>query len=144
VNWAQRAEDDFTPEIEHKATFFPGATDDHETFGNRPYGRNEGRYLIVPTYLKDLSGNRLLLRVWERARGALRDAEQLTVIGFSLNEADASARHLFASALERNPKIRDVLVISPDQIEWDKLCYRFEKRIRSVSSKFEDWLGTIS
>ncbi len=140
VNWAQKSEDDFTPEIEHKGTFFPGAVDDHKTFSKRVYARNDGRHLIVPSYLKDLSGNRLLLRIWELARDALVDAEQLTVIGFSLNEADAAARYLFASALERNARMREVVVISPDPTQWDKLCYRFGKRIRSVSSKFEDWL----
>jgi len=140
VNWAQKNDDDLVPEVEHKSDFFPGATDDHQTFSKRIYGRNDGRYLVVPTYLKDLSGNRLLLRLWEQARDTLVDAEQLVAIGFSLNEADAAARYLLASALERNPRIREVFVISPDSIVWDQLCYRFDKRIQTISSKFEDWL----
>jgi hypothetical protein len=140
VNWAQKSDDDLAPEIEHKGDFFPGAVDDHKTFSKRIYGRNDGRYLIVPTYLKDLSSNRLLLRIWEQARDALVDAEQWITVGFSLNEADAAARYLFASALDRNARVQDVFVISPDPIEWDKVCYRFGKKSRAMASKFEDWL----
>ena len=142
ANWAQKSSDDLAPEIEHKDDFFPGAADDHQTFSKRIYGRNDGRYLIVPMYLKDLSSNRLLLRIWEQARAALLDAEQFIAIGFSLNPADAAARYLFASALERNPRLMEIHVVSPDVTEWDKLCYRFEKRMRAICSKFEDWLAT--
>ena len=142
VNWAQESDDDLAPEIEHKGTFFLGSADDHKTYSKRVRGRNDGRYLIVPTYLKDLSGNRLLLRIWEQARSALFDAEQLIVIGFSLNEADAAARYLFASAFDANPALPQVIVVSPEQVEWAKICYRFGKQIHSIYSKFEDWLET--
>jgi hypothetical protein len=142
VNWAQKSDHDLAPEIEYKRDFFADAADDDQTFSKRIYGPNDGRYLIVPTYLKDLSSNRLLLRIWEQARAALVDAEQLVAVGFSLNEADAAARHLFASVLDRNAGIREVVVISPDPIEWDKLRYRFDKKCRTIVSKFEDWLRT--
>ncbi len=140
VNWAQRSEDDCEPEIEYKGTFFPGAVDDSETFRRATGTWNDGRYLIVPSYLKDLSANRLLLRLWERARDALGEADEMTVIGFSLNEADAPARHLLGSALDRNQNLREVLVIAPEQFEWGRFCYRFAKRQRSIYAKFEDWV----
>jgi hypothetical protein len=140
VNWAQQSEDDCEPEIEHKGTFFPGAVDDSETFQRARGTWNDGRYLIVPSYLKDLSANRLLLRLWEQARATLDEAETITVIGFSLNEADAPARHLLGSALDRNRNLRQVLVVAPEQYEWDRFCYRFDKRPRSIQVKFEDWV----
>jgi hypothetical protein len=139
VNWAQRSEDDCEPEIEHKGTFLPGAVDDHETFRRSIGARNDGRYLIVPSYLKDLSANRLLLQLWDQASAALRVADHLTVIGFTLNEADATARHLFGSALEHNSNLQEVVVVAPEQYEWDRFCYRFAKRQRSILMKFEDW-----
>jgi hypothetical protein len=116
VNWAQRTEDDCEPEIEHKGTFFPGAVDDHETFRRNIGTWNDGRYLIVPSYLKDLSANRLLVRLWDQASQALRKADHLIVIGFSLNEADAPARHLFGSALEHNSNLQEVVVIAPEHM----------------------------
>ena len=144
VNWAQRSEDDCEPEIEHKGTFFPGAFDDSETFRRAMGTWNDGRYLIVPSYLKDLSANRLLLRLWERARDVLGEADEVTVIGFSLNEADAPARHLLGSALDRNSNLREVIVVAPEQYEWDRFCYRFAKRQRSFYAKFEDWVSKSS
>lgn len=144
ANWAQRSEDDCEPESEHKGTFFPGAVDDSETFRRATGTWNDGRYLIVPSYLKDLSANRLLLRLWERAREALGEADEMTVIGFSLNEADAPARHLLGSALDRNQNLREVLVIAPEQFEWGRFCYRFAKRQRSSYAKFEDWICNSS
>jgi hypothetical protein len=140
VNWAQRSEDDCEPEIEHKGTFFPGAVDDSDTFRRAIGSWNDGRYLIVPSYLKDLSANRLLLRLWEQARDTLLEADKITVIGFSLNEADAPARHLLGSALDRNRNLRELLVVAPEQYEWDRFCYRFGKQQRSIYKKFEDWL----
>jgi hypothetical protein len=140
VNWAQGSEDDREPEIEHKDTFFPGAVDDYETFRRGTGTWNEGRNLIVPSYLKDLSANRLLLQLWELAREALGEADNLTVIGFSLNEADTPARHLFGSALDRNPNLREVVVVAPEPYEWDRFCYRFGRQQSTIPTKFEDWV----
>jgi hypothetical protein len=139
VNWAQTSEDDFAPEIEHKRDFFRGASDDDQTY-RPPREANDGRYLIVPSYLKDLSANRLLLRIWEKARHALSEAACVVVIGFSLNQADAPARHLIGSALEHNPGLRGVLVVAPEQYEWSRFCYRFTERYHPVYTTFEDWV----
>jgi hypothetical protein len=68
------------------------------------------------------------------------EADKITVIGFSLNEADAPARHLLGSALDRNRNLRELLVVAPEQYEWDRFCYRFGKQQRSIYKKFEDWL----
>ena len=59
VNWAQGEAQDCTPAIEHKADFFVGGRDAHEIYLTGAGTWNEGRHLIIPTYLKDLSTNRI-------------------------------------------------------------------------------------
>ncbi len=89
----------------------------------------------MPSYLKDLSANRLLLRLWVQAGAALSQAEYLTVIGYSLNEADEPARHLLGAALDRNQDLREMLVVARE-----RFCSRFTKRYRPICAKFEDWV----
>jgi len=124
VNWAQRDEQDCEPAIEHKADFFPSAQDDHDTYSKRRGQWNEGRYLIVPSYLKDLSANTLLLRLWNQAFDALSTARQVIVIGFQLNRADALARQLLGCALTRNVNPVALQIVSPSHgiDHWDEFC----------------------
>lgn len=66
----------------HKADFFHGGTDAHETYQRAAGTWNEGRHLIIPTYLKDLSTNRLLVHLWNQAGDALATATSIVIIGF--------------------------------------------------------------
>jgi hypothetical protein len=140
VNWAQDRQNDLLVEIEHKRDFFIGAVDDSQTYRLRAGQWNLGRDLIVPSYMKDLSVNRLLLRLWNQARLALREADEIIVIGFSLNDADAAARELFASALDqRSPQLK-LKIVSPDQYQWDGFCYRLGIEQQRIQLRFEDWV----
>jgi len=143
VNWSQESETSEVAEIEHKKDFFDGAVDDPQVYEPpRRSGWNMGRNLIVPTYMKDLSANRLLLRLWKQARTALSESDEIIVIGYSLNAADAGARELFATALDQRQPAPRLLIISPDQIQWDRFCHHLGiERIR-VRKKFEDWITT--
>jgi hypothetical protein len=71
VNWAQRGDFDCEPAIEHKHTFFRGALDEPETYLKGAGQWNEGRNLIIPSYLKDVTANKLMLQVWNKASEAL-------------------------------------------------------------------------
>jgi hypothetical protein len=144
ANWAQRDEQDCEPAIEYKADFFPGAPDDHEkTYAKGAAQSNEGRNLIVPSYLKDLSSNRLLLCLWNQAFEALAESTEVIVIGFQLHPADAPARQLFGTALLINKQISTVSVVTPSDgpDNWDSFCFHLGKVRRIVRVRFEDWVS---
>lgn len=143
VNWAQSNEGDCEPAIEHKATFFPGAKDDHSMTYMKGAGQcNEGRYLVVPSFLKDLSSNRLMLSIWNQAMDAVAQADQLVIVGYSLNPADAPSRLLFGSGLLRNHGISRVFYIRPDRGPdyWDEFCNSVGKYRKPISKAFEEWV----
>jgi hypothetical protein len=142
VNWGQRDEQDCEPAIEHKADFFHSAH-----YGDGVYRRgagqwNEGRYLIIPSYLKDLSSNRLLLSLWNQAFDALSTAEKVTVVGFQLHPADALARQLLGCALTRNVNPFAIQIVSPSggTDHWDEFCYGIGRRRERVRMTFEEWV----
>ncbi len=142
VNWAQCDEQDCEPSVEHKATFFRGGHDGPKTFRKSASQWNEGRNLIIPSYLKDISANRLLLQTWNAASDALVTASEITIIGFQLHPADALARHLFGSALIRNTRVSKLVVVSPPNgiDHWDTFCTALGKDRKRVKSTFEDWV----
>lgn len=142
VNWSQRDEQDCEPSIEHKGDFFPVSQDGPETYRKRRGQRNEGRNLIIPSYLKDLSSNALLLRLWNQASDALIRADELIVVGFHLHRADALARHLVASALLRNTNRFDVRVITPGvgSDNWETFCSGIGRKRRLIRKPFEEWI----
>jgi hypothetical protein len=142
VNWGQRDEQDCNPAIEHKADFFLGAQDDHSVYLRGAGQWNEGRYMIIPSYLKDLSSNRLLLNLWNQAFDALSAAERVTVVGFQLHPADALARQLLGCALTRNPNSFALQVVSPagGVDHWATFCDGIGRRLERIRMTFEDWV----
>jgi len=149
VNWAQKDEQDGQPSIEYKADFFPDSQDSEDTYLKGGSQRSGGRPLIIPSYVKDISGNRLLLSLWNQASDALAAATEVVVIGYSLPPADALARHLLASALLRNPNSLEIVIVAPDPLAgfwknlrdpWEEFCERIGRRRRRVAKKFEDWV----
>jgi hypothetical protein len=142
VNWAQRDEDDCEPSIEHRDTFFPGANDRPGSNLKSAGQWNEGRYLIIPSYLKNVSTNRLLLKLWNQASDALVAASEVIVIGFQLHRADALARQLLAAALLRNEREFSIRVVSPpgSTDQWDDFCYGIGRGLRRVRRTFEEWV----
>lgn len=142
VNWGQRDEQDCNPAIEHKADFFPGAQDDHSVYLRGAGQWNEGRYMIIPSYLKDLSTNRLLLSLWNQAFDALSTAEHVTVVGFQLHPADALARQLLGLALTRNSNSFGLQVVSPDGgvDHWPDFCEGIGRPCERIRRMFEEWV----
>lgn len=142
VNWAQRDERDLQPGVVHKATFFPGVLDDHRVFEKGRGDWSDGHRLIVPSYLKDISGNRLLVDIWRQAAAMLEQATELIVIGSQLNPADAPARVLFALALRANANLHEIVVVTPagGPDHWAEFGERIGKEVRFIEMTFEDWL----
>ena len=70
-----------------------------DKLGERPSG-DPTDLLLAPSFVK-LIQNRQMASVWSAAARALRTAEQVIVIGYSLPKADAAARALLASSLGR-------------------------------------------
>jgi hypothetical protein len=142
VNWGQSDEQDCEPAIEHKADFFCRAHDDPDVYRRGAGQWNEGRYLIIPSYLKDVSSNRLFLSLWNQAFDALSTAEQVTAIGFRLHPADALARQLLGCALTRNVNPFAIQIVSPADgtDHWDEFCYSIGRRSERICMKFEEWV----
>jgi hypothetical protein len=142
VNWGQRDEQDCKPAIEHKADFFLGAQDDHSVYLRGAGQWNEGRYIIIPSYLKDLSSNRLLLSLWNQAFDALSTAEQVPVVGFQLHPADVLARQLLGCTLTRNPNSFALQVVSPagGVDHWADFCDGIGRGLERIRMTFEDWV----
>ena len=80
--------------------------------------------------------------LWNEASDALVHAQELIIVGYSLNRADAPARELFASALVRNRHISEITVVVPPDGEeyWDSLAFGIGKRRKPIWSTFEDWV----
>jgi hypothetical protein len=142
VNWGQRDEQDCEPSIEYKADFFPTARDGDDIYRRAAGQWNDGRYLITPSYLKDLSSNRLLLGLWTQVFDILSAVECVTVIGFQLHPADALARQLIACALTKNDRPFRIRIVAPagGADHWDEFCDGIGRGCERIRMKFEDWV----
>jgi len=141
VNWAQNDESDMEPALQHTRDFF-GTPGDSDQYLKAAGQRDRGRPLVLPTYLKDLSSNRLLLSLWTRAEASLVEAEEVIVIGFGLQPADALARYLLGSSLLRNRNVDSVAVVAPrgGATHWWRFCTGVGKEARFLNQAFEDWV----
>jgi hypothetical protein len=152
VNWVQENEkdeapqiafiDEFFPENMPRSQYYPSITPVRDT--SKANQLDSGRKLVLPTYLKDISKNRILLNVWRLAQDALRAATEVWVIGYSLSPADHLARLLFGTELARSTTVSTVTVINGKEGlgEWDQLLRSVRKPARSVPERFEDWLAS--
>jgi hypothetical protein len=142
VNWAQSDEHDMEPGIVHKATFFPDSVDDHRVFQKGLRDWSDGHRLIIPTYLKDVSTNRLLLHIWAQDAKVLSRATEIIVIGSDLHPADAPARLLFALAFQDNDRVGEIVLVSPNEsLHWNSFCPNLGKRLHFVPEPFEQWVS---
>jgi hypothetical protein len=142
VNWAQGNEDDCLPSVEYKNTFFPPARDKHDNYRKGAATVNGGRNLIMPSYLKDVTANKLLLGLWNQASEAILNATEVIAVGFQLNPADALARHLLGSAVLRNSRLSKITVVSPKEgaNHWAGFCRKLGKNLELYPMTFEEWV----
>lgn len=140
VNWAQAVPADCQPDIEHKADFFQNGRDGPKSFEKHLGQLNLGKNLITPSYLKNISDNRLLIDIWGQALSALREATEVVSIGYSLNPADALARVLISLGLSQNRDLMIIEVVSPTVNEaWQCCAEALGKEARMTKKSFKDW-----
>lgn len=141
ANWVQEWETDEDVVIEEIATFFADPRAEESTVLSAAAQWDEGRKsLVTPTYLKNITGNRLLLSIWSQAARYLRNTEEVVVIGYSLNKADLPARYLIATSIRENPQCDMVELVMHDSGEWSDFCFNVGIGMRRVKGTFEEWV----
>jgi hypothetical protein len=140
VNWVQDHDSDPVGEIANVGDFFSNSKDwDTRTHFSQAQ-TDSGRKLVLPTYLKDISSNRVLLKIWTAAQRLIREAREMIVLGYSLNRVDHPARLLFGTALTENLSLQNVTVCSPNGTDWPDFLSQVNKDMTRVRQKFEEWV----
>jgi len=135
--WLIKEIEDSVPMIQRARWLFLGCSNQnfHGFFAN---GSN--RCLILPTYLKDITQYRALLTVWEQAQEALRNANELIVVGYSLHPADHLARFLLSSELDRNKTVRQITLVMKEPGYWPEFLKSLGRDWVQAHTTFEDWV----
>jgi hypothetical protein len=95
-----------------------------------PMERQMEKYpVIVPPTFNKASQNQVFLRVWQRAAEALRSAENIFVIGYSLPETDQFFKYLYGLGTVGDTILRRFWVFDPDN---------------GVDERFRKLLGTMA
>lgn len=140
VNWVQGEVWKPVSEIANVPDFFHGAMD----FEWRPHHdqaqADSGRKLILPTYLKDVSSNSVLLDLWAQAHRVISNAKELIVIGYSLHPVDQPVRLLMGTALSQNNSLKEVTVVSLDATHWASFLPSVGKGLSHLRRRFEEWV----
>jgi hypothetical protein len=113
------------------------------------YGAGPGRrrwYLwplvVPPIYDKQrVTGIGLLQGLWTRAEEAIRNAERLTLIGYSLPDADVLARQSLRRSYIANANLVTVDCINPDVRIAEKLKNTLDCRVVRLFHDVESYLG---
>ncbi len=140
VNWVQEQDTSPIAYIAHVPDFFPGSKDWDWRPHHSEAQSDSGRKVVLPTYLKDISSNRVLLDAWTKAHRFVSEVTELIVLGYSLNPVDHPARLLFGTALSQNRALSHVTVVSPDAQHWEGFLYHINKGAIPVRQEFEDWV----
>jgi hypothetical protein len=140
VNWVQSEARTCVDEIDSVADLFQGSKDWDPRTHIHQAQTDSGRKLILPTYLKDITSNGLLLKTWTRAHDLVANAREIIVIGYSLNKADHPARLLLGTALSANRKANEITVVGPDLGQWDEFASTVGKRFYLNRGTFETWV----
>lgn len=99
------------------------------------YGDSFTPAIIPPTYAK-LTGAKWLRSVWSEAVIALREAEKVVFVGYSLPESDGFIRAMINGAMLQRSMEPKVYVIDPDEGTHDK----FKNLFRSLYTN----IGTLA
>jgi hypothetical protein len=140
VNWVQENPSNPVREIADVASFFPKSKDWEPRDHGSQAQRDSGRKLVLPTYLKDISTNRVLIHVWAAAHSVISQAREIIVIGYSLNPVDHPARLLFGTALTENRGLNRVTVVSPDRTAWGDFLHQLDRSMHRIPMTFEQWV----
>jgi hypothetical protein len=101
-------------------------------------GGDEGTTLIEPTYIKRFNCTPIL-DIWKQSIEALRQSNELIIIGYSLPEADAAA-YAFLTSGVYNSQLTAVTVVNRDKSVFDKFEMVLGKKVIKKRMTFEEWI----
>ena len=99
---------------------------------------DEGTTFIEPSYIKQFNCAPIL-DIWEKAFAVLQQSSELTVIGYSLPEADSAAQTFLASGV-RSSQIRSITVVDSSATVFDKFDDLFRRKADRKKMTFEEWI----
>jgi SIR2-like domain len=110
-----------------------------------PYERASARGAVVPPLGRKPVSDEPFRQAWRAAREAVRTAERLIVIGYSLPQADYLVRALFRADAD-NEKLRELVVVDPSPAIADRFVALLTKtpdRVETLPAlrAFAGWLG---
>jgi hypothetical protein len=115
----------------------------HDPSRHRGRGPDEYEVLLYPSFIKAFGWegrSAILVKVWRLAAEALRNAEGVTVIGYSLPEADAAARTLLLT----NCDPEKLTVVNKDREAVRRVWRLFKPfTLRDGPKSFEEWLDEV-
>jgi len=115
----------------------------HDPWSHDGSGGGEDEILLYPSFLKTFGWegrSAVLVRVWRLAAEALRRAEAVTIIGYSLPEADTAARTLLLTSC--NPD--KLTVVNKDREAVRRLWRLFKPySMHGEPRLFEQWLEEV-
>ncbi len=102
---------------------------------------DERHVVLHPSFLKDYentdTGSRVLLKIWRRAAEALRLAEHVFIIGYSLPNADVAVLTLLLTTLQRGR----VTVVNRSRTVMMRLGQLFGANAFAEALALEQWLA---
>ncbi|MGE0274555.1 MAG: hypothetical protein AB7G68_08420 [Nitrospiraceae bacterium] len=125
-NWLLRDSWDSFQGVDYADVFFDQL--DADPKNKMPHGSTSdyGTSLIIPSYLKDPYKVAVLPSLWSRAGEKLRKATHLTVIGYSLPDADSFAKSLFQKTIGTNTSLISIeIIVNGDEKafrRWQAIC----------------------
>jgi hypothetical protein len=158
--YLQMAEHDWRPpppdyeEVARVARAEPVSLDDvflkrlgieaHDPWYYRSRDRNEYQVLLYPRFVKAFGWegrSAVLVKVWRLAAEALREAEDIIIIGYSLPEADSAARTLLLT----NCDPEKLTVVNKDPEAVRRLWRLFRPfTLQEKPKLFEQWLDEVA
>lgn len=101
----------------------------------------DGLPFIVPPTWNKWNHQARISQVWSEAAKALKGAERLAIIGYSLPETDQFFRYLFALGVMGDTRIKEVLVVDPAPAAHHRfqelLAQGTERRFKSETDNWE-------
>jgi hypothetical protein len=148
-NWSLQGQKDSTLNLDHTDFYFQTCGEVNAEEISIPLGSSSdfGHSLIVPSYLKAPWEKPVLLSIWQQASEAIKTAEKIIVIGYSLPPADAPTRTMLSLALKHNESLRTVSVVLPNpdskddaHARWRDFCSSVGKSVQPIDKKFEEYV----
>lgn len=151
-NWSLRGGKDSMLRLDYTDLYFRKCGEVNHEEMPVPLGSSSdfGDSLVLPSYLKAPWERPVLLPIWQQASEAIKTAEKVIVIGYSLPAADTPTRTMLSLALKHNESLRTVSVVLPKpdskddaHAQWRDFCFSVGKSVQPICKTFEDYVQDI-